>query len=172
VAAINVSPTSGTIGLNGQQTFTATAQDASGKTLNATFTWASSATNIATIDGSGVATGHSAGTVQITASVGNVTSAAVPLTVINASIPVASVTLSPISATIQVGQSEQFTATAVDTSGNTLSGAPITWHNSAAGVAVVSTSGMATGISPGTAIITAAVGNVSSPAATLTVTGP
>jgi hypothetical protein len=45
-----------------------------------------------------------------------------------------------------------------------------TWQNSAAGVAIISTTGLATGIAPGMTVITASVGSVTSAAATLTVT--
>jgi uncharacterized protein YjdB len=85
---------------------------------------------------------------------------------------VASVSLTPISSTIKVGQTQQFTAKALDASGNTVSGVTFTWHNSSAGVAIVGTNGLATGIAPGMTVINASVGAVSSPAATLTVTAP
>ncbi len=170
---IVVSPASSYIAINGTQTYTATAQDAKGKTISgATFTWASTAPDVASIDNSGVATGHIAGTAQITASASGVISSAAMLNVITSSAPIASITLSPISASIVVGQTQQFTAKATDAGGNAVSGATFTWSNSAAGVALVSTTGLATGVAPGTAVITASIGSVTSPAATLTVTAP
>ena len=171
LAVIVISPTTSFLGINAQETFTATAQDSKGKSLSGvTFTWTSNAPDIASIDTAGVVTGHTVGTVQITASSSGVTSAAANLNVISATTAVASVSLTPISSTIKVGQTQQFTANAVDASGNTVSGVTLTWHNSSAGVAIVGTNGLATGIAPGVTVINASVGTVSSPAATLTVT--
>ena len=82
------------------------------------------------------------------------------------------ISISPTSATVSLGRTQQFTANAVDASGNTVSGVTFTWHNSSAGVAIVGTNGLATGIAPGMTVINASVGVVSSPAATLTVTAP
>jgi uncharacterized protein YjdB len=171
LAVIVISPTTSFLGINAQETFTATAQDSKGKTLSGiTFTWTSNAPDIASIDTAGVVTGHTVGTVQITASASGVTSPAANLNVISATTTVASVSLTPISSTIKVGQTQQFTANPLDASGNTVSGATLTWHNSSAGVAIVGTNGLATGLTPGMTVINASVGTVSSPAATLTVT--
>jgi uncharacterized protein YjdB len=173
LAGIVVSPATSFLGINAQETFTATAQDSKGKTLSGiTFTWTSNAPDIASIVSSGVATGHTVGTAQITASASGVTSAAANLNVVSMTTTVASVSLTPISPTIKVGQTQQFTANALDAGGNTVSGVTFTWHNSSAGVAIIGTNGLATGIAPGTTVINASVGTVSSPAATLTVTAP
>jgi len=82
VATITVSPSSTSIGMGGTQQFTATAKDSGGNTISGvTFTWASSTTNVATIDSSGLASGISKGTTQITASANGVTSSQETLTV-------------------------------------------------------------------------------------------
>lgn len=173
LAVIAISPTTSFLGINAQETFTATAQDSKGKSVSGvTFTWTSNAPDIASIDTAGVVTGHTVGTVQITASASGVTSTAANLSVISATTTVASVSLTPISSTIKVGQTQQFTANAVDASGNAVSGVTLTWHNSSAGVAIIGTNGLATGIAPGMTVINASVGTVSSPAATLNVTAP
>jgi uncharacterized protein YjdB len=173
LAGIVISPATSFLGINAQETFTATAEDSKGKSLSGfTFTWTSNAPDVASIDSAGVATGHTVGTAQITASASGVTSAAANLNVISATTAIASVSLTPISSTIKVGQTQQFTANAVDASGKTVSGVTFTWHNSSAGVAIVGTNGLATGIAPGMTVINASVGVVSSPAATLTVTAP
>jgi uncharacterized protein YjdB len=173
LADIVISPTTSFIGINAQETFTATAQDSKAKTLSGvTFTWTSNAPDIASIDSSGVATGHNVGTAQITASASGVTSAAANLNVVSMTTAIASVSLTPISSTIKVGQTQQFTASALDASGNPVGEVTFTWHNSSAGVAIVGTNGLATGIAPGMTVINASVGTVSSPAATLTVTAP
>jgi hypothetical protein len=83
VASIAVTPASPSIAAGGTQQFAATAKDSSGNAISGvSYTWASSVTNIATINsGSGLATGVAAGTTQITASAEGVTSPADTLTV-------------------------------------------------------------------------------------------
>ena len=171
ISTITVSPATSFLALDSQQTYSATATDSNGKTIpNVTFTWTSNEPDIASITTAGVATAHTIGTTQILASSSGVTSTAATLNVILSSQPVASVTLSPTAATIKVGQTQQFTATASDASGSPVTNVNFTWNDSAAGVAILSTTGLATGTSPGMAIITVSVGSVTSLPATLTVT--
>lgn len=168
VSSITVSPTTASASVNGSQTFVATALDSNGQTVTGqTFTWASSNTGVATITSTGVATGVAAGSTQITASDAGVTSTAATMTVNPA---IASVTLTPLSATIKVGQTQQFTASATDASGNPVTQAQFTWHNSFGGVASIDANGLATGLAPGTVMITASASGMTSQVATLTVT--
>jgi len=169
VATVTISPTSATLSLHGQVTFTASAQDAQGNAVTGqTFSWVSSSPTVATVDTNGVVTAQTTGTTQITATDAGIRSAGAQVTV---NPPVSSVSISPTSSTIKVGGTQQFTATAKDANGNDVtSSVVVTWFNSAANVASISTGGLVTGILPGTAIITASVGNVTSPAATVTVT--
>ena len=97
-----------------------------------------------------------------------------------------SVTISPPSATINVGQTQQFTAQAFDQFGRVMTGVTITFSSDNTNVATVesvtmdSTTGVATanvqGRNPGTANITASATDgahtVNSTQANLTVTGP
>lgn len=83
---------------------------------------------------------------------------------------VATIVVSPASASIAVGATQAFTAVAKDANGNTLSGVSFTWQSSNTAVASINSSGLATGIAAGTTQITAKAGNVTSNAATLTVT--
>ncbi|HEX6041125.1 Ig-like domain-containing protein [Longimicrobium sp.] len=64
------------------------------------------------------------------------------------------VIVSPDSAEVPVGGTQQFTATVLDLHGNPLA-APVTWSSSNPPVATVDGSGLATGVSIGQAIITA-----------------
>jgi alpha-tubulin suppressor-like RCC1 family protein len=73
----------------------------------------------------------------------------------SAPVPVASVTVSPGQLSLLVGQIQQFTATTKDASGNVLSGRTVTWASSAPGVGTVSATGLVTGVSAGSATITA-----------------
>ena len=167
VKTVSVSPTIATINVKQQQAFSALALDSDGnQVLGQTFTWTSSATNVATIAGSGVATGVAPGSAQITASTANVSSQPVTL---NVTPVIASVTISPTSATIAVGGTQQFTATAIDVSGNVVQ-ASFTWQNSNANIATINSSGLVTGVSAGTVMITATASGVTSPVATVTVT--
>jgi acid phosphatase len=68
---------------------------------------------------------------------------------------VASVTVSPSSPTVRVGQAVQLTATPKDASGAPLAGRVVTWATSDSGVARVSTTGLVTGRAAGSPTITA-----------------
>ncbi len=63
--------------------------------------------------------------------------------------------------TISVGGTLQLTATLTNSSGGAVTGQNVTWTSSNAGVATVSTTGLITGVAPGTADITAAAGGAS-----------
>src|SRR5437588_1545446 len=69
--------------------------------------------------------------------------------------PVATVTVAPATASVQVGLTVQLTATTKDANGNTLTGRTVTWSSGNTGVATVSSSGLVTGVAAGSATITA-----------------
>lgn len=83
---------------------------------------------------------------------------------------VATVTVTPGSASGTVGQTGQFSAVAKDASGNVLTGKTITWSSTNAAIATVDQSGLATAIGPGSAAIVATVQGKTGQAA-ITVTG-
>lgn len=70
-------------------------------------------------------------------------------------VPVASVDVTPTSATIAVNATVQLTATPRDANGSPLGGRTITWTTNNSGVATVSTSGLVSGVAAGSATITA-----------------
>jgi len=76
-----------------------------------------------------------------------------PVTI--ATIPVASVAVSPTSGSVPAGQTLQLAATPKDAGGNPLSGRVVTWASSNTAVATVSGSGLVTGVAAGSATITA-----------------
>jgi 6-phosphogluconolactonase (cycloisomerase 2 family) len=82
LVSIAVTPTGASISVGQTQQYTATGtfSDTSTQTLTSGVTWASSSTNIATINSSGLATGVAAGTTNITAAVGSITSPATAVT--------------------------------------------------------------------------------------------
>jgi hypothetical protein len=85
---------------------------------------------------------------------------------------IATITVTPASPMIAVSSTQQFTATAKDSSGNTVTGATFTWASSATSVATVSAGGLATGVASGTTQITAAASGVTSAPDSLQVTTP
>src|SRR5947208_59007 len=109
-------------------------------------------TAAATVSSGGVVGGKAAGTATITAT-SETTSSTAAVTVTN--VPVASVTVSPASASLLVGGTQQFIAVTKDSAGNMLTGRTVTWASSNTAVAVVSGSGLATGTAGGPATITA-----------------
>ncbi len=169
VASVTVSPATASIQVGQTVQLTATPRDASGNPLSGrAIAWASSAPGVATVSGTGLVTGVAAGSATITAtSEGQSGTATVTVT----TVPVASVTVSPATASIQVGQTVQLTATPRDASGNPLSGRAIAWASSAPGVATVSGTGLVTGVAAGSATITA-TSEGQSGTATVTVTAP
>ena len=68
---------------------------------------------------------------------------------------VASVTVTPASASLAENATQQFTAAVKDSSGATLSGRSITWTSSNSAVASINSTGLATGEAAGSATITA-----------------
>ena len=169
VASVAVSPTSASVSVGQTEQLAATPKDANGNPLTGrTVTWSSGNTAVATVSASGLVTGVSAGAATITAaSEGQSGSAAITVT----SVPVASVAVSPASASVQTGQAVQLTATPKDANGNPLSGRTIVWMSSNTAAATVNTSGRVTGVAAGSATITATSEGKSGTAA-ITVTAP
>lgn len=81
---------------------------------------------------------------------------------------ISTIEVSPVTVTIGIGSTQQFTATAKDSGGNVINGVSFTWASSDTAVATVDTNGLATGLSSGTAEITATADSVTG-SATLTV---
>ncbi len=70
--------------------------------------------------------------------------------------PVASVSVSPASASLLPTQTAQLTATLLDSTGTVLTGRTVTWSSSSTGVATVNGSGLVTAVAVGSATVTAA----------------
>jgi parallel beta-helix repeat protein len=153
VASVSVSPPSASVLVGGTVSLTATTLDSAGSVLTGrAITWSSNSTAVATVNGSGVLSAVAPGSTTITAtSEGKSGTASVTVS----SVPVASVTVAPASASLQVGQTVQLTATPKDASGNPLAGRVVTWASSNTAMATVSSSGLVTGVAAGSATITA-----------------
>ena len=70
IATVSVSPTSASVDVGSTTQLQATARNAAGEAVSATFSWSSGASAIATVSGVGVVTGVSAGSASITANAG------------------------------------------------------------------------------------------------------
>ena len=167
VAALNVAPAAATIAVGATIQLVATTIDSAGNVLTGrSVNWASGNSGAASVDGNGLVTGMGAGAATITAtSEGKSGTASVTVS----SIPVASVTVSPASASLTVGQTAQFSATPRDANGNALAGRPVTWTSSDGTIASVSASGRATGVAAGGPVTITATSEGQSGAATVTV---
>lgn len=153
VATITVAPNAPTINLNATQQLTATLRDASGTVLTGrAVTWETSAAAVASVDGNGLVRGVAPGTATITArSEGQAGTTLVTVQLA----PVATITLAPLSPSVQVGATVQMTATLRDASGALLTGRTVTWETSSAATATVTAAGLVGGVAAGGATITA-----------------
>jgi len=153
VASVVVSPATANVSVGGTTPLSATPKDAAGSVLTGrAVTWTSSNPAIATVSATGLVTGVAAGSATITAtSEGKTGSAAVTVSVV----PVASVTVSPVTPVVLVGATVPLTATLKDAAGNVLSGRSVTWSSNAPAIATVSSTGLVTGVAAGAATIIA-----------------
>jgi len=153
VATVTVTPSPASVQQGATVQLTATPKDANGNPLSGrVVTWASNNTAVATVNGSGLVTGVAAGTATITAT-SESKSGTSSITV--ASVPVASVTVTPALATLPVAQTLQLIATPKDANGNALTGRTVTWSSSNPSAATVNGSGLVTGVAAGLSTVTA-----------------
>ena len=169
VTSVMVTPTSASV-LQGQTLqLTATIKDSAGNVLSGrAVTWTSSDASVATVSSSGLVRAVATGSVTITAtSEGRSGTAAIVV----ANTPVASVVVTPTSAGVLVGGTVQLAASPRDAAGNALAGRTVTWASSNNGVATVNGSGVVTGVTVGSATITA-TSEAKSGTGAITVTAP
>ena len=146
--SITVSPTSPTLDVGATRQLTATVKpdNATDKSVK----WSSSNNAVATVSASGLVTAVAPGSATITAETVNGLKATCVVTV-NA-IPPTSITVSPTSATLDVGATRQLTATVLPSNATDKS---VKWSSSNNAIATVSASGLVTAVAPGSATITA-----------------
>src|SRR5439155_603957 len=168
VVSVTVTPASASIQQGQTIQLTATPKDANGNALSGrVVTWSSSNTAVASVNAAGFVTSAAAGSATITAaSEGKSGTSAITVT----SVPVATASVSPASATLLAGQTDQLTATPKGANGNPLTGRPITWSSSNTSVATVNSSGLVSCVAAGSATITATSEGQSGTSA-VTVTG-
>ena len=180
VGSVTIAPASGVVAVGQTLQFVATAKDGAGNPLTGIpMVWSSSQPQYATVDTAGRAMGRSAGVTNVTATYGaysasatlSVTAADPPPAPPPVAAPVASVVINPAIASVEVGQSTQFTATLRDSAGNVLVGRAVAWQSNPPEYATVDAAGRATGVAAGTATIVA-TSEGKSANASLTVTAP
>ena len=162
VASVGVSAPATTLNVGGSLTAAAMAYDGSGNPVGGrSFTWASSAPSVISVSTSGVLSALSVGSASITATTGGV-QGSLGFTALAASTnAVASVTLSLNASALNSGQTTQSVVVLKDSAGTTLTGRTVTYSSSSTAVATVSTAGLVTALSGGSATITATSGGVS-----------
>ena len=163
VGNVAVQPPEATIDQGTTHQFAAIVTDTDGNPMTADVVWSSSDENIATVDQTGLATAVAAGIATITATADGVAGTA-SLTV---EAVVGNVTVQPLEATVDAGDTHQFVAIVTDLRGNPMV-AQVVWRSSDENVATVDQTGLATAIAQGSATITATAGDISG-TATLTV---
>ena len=165
--SISIAPNPASVKVGSTMDFTATITPAAYK--DSTITWSIDDSSIATIESTmGTVKGVSAGTTTVTASftVDDKTySGSATLTVTDASPTVSSISLDPTAATIQIGKTQQLTATVTPTGTSAVS-----WSSSNEAVATVDQNGLVTGLKAGTATITATAAEDDSIKTTATIT--
>ena len=165
LVSIAITPAIPSIPLGSTQQFAATGTYTDGSTqdLTATAHWSSSNSAVATVSNSigtyGVATSGATGNTTIAASLGSVSGSTI-LTVTPAQLQ--SISISPANPSIVVGSSQHFSATGTYSDSTTVDlTSTATWSSDTSAVATVNSSGLAQGVSTGSAGITAAVGSIS-----------
>lgn len=157
VAAVTILPSSASVSVGGNTVLRAVAYDANGQELSGrAVVWASSATQTASVDATGKVTGVAAGTATITGTIEGITASA---TVTVTLVPVATVIVTPGSASLIVGHTASLSAVATDANGNVLDGRQITWSSANTAIATVSEQGLVTAVDSGaTTVIATAEG--------------
>lgn len=166
LTSISITPANPTVTAGVPQSFSATAMDQFNNPMPATFAWSSSDLAVGVIDNNGLVTTLSAGTSTITASSGGISGTT--LLTVTPTPALSSITVSPATPSVSVGNSGQFSFTALDQFGAPFA-TTVGWSSSDPAVATINASGLATALAIGTTTITAASGAING-TALLTVT--
>jgi hypothetical protein len=170
VSSISIVPAvSHNLDIGATQQFSAigTYSDGSSADISAQVMWLSSNPQVATIYANGLATAVTAGTANITATLGGVTSPATALAVQALS----SIAVSPASPNnLAIGATQNFTAIGTFADGSLMNiTSQVTWSSTVPGITTIATGGTATGVKSGTVNITAAMAGITSHPIALTV---
>jgi uncharacterized protein YjdB len=157
-AKIMLTPDTGSVQAGETIHLTAVAYDKAGGVMTVPFVWTSNSTSVATVDASGLVTGVGLGNVVIAASYYGTTGYA---TVTVTPGPVTHIMIAgPANKRLELGHHRSLNATARDAFGNEVD-VPIEWKSSDTAILTVDSTGLATGISLGSATVTASYEGVS-----------
>lgn len=120
--------------------------------MTRTIAWSSGNTLVATVSSTGVVTGVSAGATTVDASADGVHNSA---TVTVRQVPVGTVAVTLPTSALQTGQTSQGTAVVTDSLGLVVTNRAVEWSSSNVAVATVSSGGLVSAVTVGTAVITA-----------------
>jgi trimeric autotransporter adhesin len=155
VMKVTVSPPSTNLLIGEAATLTAAVLDRTDKPLEGrALTWTSTDSLIAAVASNGRVTARREGTAVIRATSEGVTGEA---TVVVSRVPVATVDVTPATATLTVGESQKLTATPRATNGTALEGRVVSWTSSNPGVVSMAGDGTASAVGVGVAVVTALV---------------
>jgi hypothetical protein len=159
--SLSVTPATASIAVGVTQQFQATGtySDGSSANLTSSVAWSSTTGSVASVNASGLATAAATGATSVIASLSGVSGSS-QLSVTAA--PLTSIAVTPATASIAVGATQQFTATGTYSDGSTANlTSSVSWSSSDASIASIASSGLATGTAAGSTTITAALGGVS-----------
>src|SRR5206468_1997496 len=160
ITQLVVAPKNVTLQPNQAYDFVAVGFTATGDSADMTVSWNASSGSVTSSSSGKRHYGHfqngncGAFKLAATSNPGNLSDTAT-VTVSGCTVPVASVSVTPASATVAAGQSVQLTATPKDANGTPLSGRTVTWSSNNTSVAIADVNGNVTAIAPGSATITA-----------------
>jgi len=161
LTTITISPTTATVNIGQTQQFTAVCKDQNNVIMTCpTLTWNSSNTAAATISGTGLLTGASTGTTNVTASAAGVTSNIAAVTVTTPTPILTTITLSPPSVTLSPGSIQTFIATCKDQNGNTMTCPALIWSSDNTSIGTITQTGVFTAVAGGTTMVRATSGTV------------
>ena len=169
IAVTPEAPNNLAVGSTQQFSAAGTYSDGSAADITSQVAWSSSDENVASVDSDGLALGLTAGTTDVTATFGNITSPDVLLTVTAQEL--SSIEVTPGTPNIlAVGDSLQFAAIGTYSDDTTaFITSLVTWQSSDTSIAVIDSKGSATGIATGIVDITATMEGITSPPVILTV---
>lgn len=154
IATVSISPSAASLEVGATVQLTARALTASGQGVDgAAFTWSADRLAVATVTNGGLVQAMGEGETPIRARAGSIEGSIVVRIVEAPPGPVASVEISPPNATINEGDSTQFTAIARDASGKVITGRGEAWAGGDSTIVFVEPLGKTTGLRAGSTTV-------------------